>query len=58
MKYRVCPRCAMRYTEHPAISRYADVEICPNCGLDEAIRGFLGMPPISFDDWYEPPKKG
>ena len=48
----------MGYSDYPALSRYADAEICTNCGMDEAIRGYLGIPPMSFDDWYEYPVKG
>lgn len=38
MKMRVCPRCGMRYLEHPAISRTDNrTEICPDCGTREAL---------------------
>ena len=35
---RICPKCGKNYSEHPAISREDnETEICPNCGLHEAI---------------------
>jgi len=57
MTYKVCPRCGLRYTEPPALSRYADAEICSNCGMDEAMRAYFGLPPKSFADWYQTPQK-
>ena len=35
---RVCPRCGIEYTEHPAISREDnETFICPDCGTREAL---------------------
>lgn len=28
-----------------------------DCGTDEAMRGFLGMPTMRLDDWYSPPAR-
>lgn len=33
-----CPLCGKRYVEYPATSRVLDIEICPNCGIKEALR--------------------
>ena len=38
MKARVCPVCGKEYRDYPAISRRDNkTEICPLCGIDEAI---------------------
>ena len=35
---RTCPVCGIKYSEYPAISRRDNkTEICPSCGIDEAI---------------------
>lgn len=35
---RSCPRCGMRYTGRPAISRVDNLtSICPDCGTREAL---------------------
>ena len=40
--YPVCPICNMDYSEHSAISRIDNfTEICPNCGLTEALVEFI-----------------
>jgi hypothetical protein len=40
--WRVCPRCNVRYTEYPAISRRDnDTEICGYCGTEEALVDLL-----------------
>lgn len=40
--YPVCPICNMDYSEHCAISRVDNfTEICPNCGLKEALDQFI-----------------
>lgn len=51
-----CPRCG-RYrmdTNSPArnaLSRYADVYICDDCGTEEAMMDYLGMEPVPFNQW-------
>lgn len=50
-----CPRCGKTYNDYPSLSRRANVDICSDCGLDEAMRDFLGMPAMKFDDWYQHP---
>lgn len=35
-----CPRCGNDLGKYPALSRYADVNICSSCGTDEALLGF------------------
>lgn len=38
---RTCPICGETYTEHPAISRKDNkTEICPECGLSEALENY------------------
>lgn len=32
-----CPKCGKSYTGKPAVSRVDDSEICPECGLLEAL---------------------
>ena len=49
----VCPRCGHGFEGFPALSRLADAETCSDCGLDEGMRAFLGIPPMRFEDWYE-----
>lgn len=42
MKKRICPKCNIKYTNQPAISRIDNkTEICPNCGLTEAIESII-----------------
>lgn len=41
MEIQRCPKCKKEFTEHPAISRDDDrTEICPECGIREAINAF------------------
>ena len=51
---RVCPRCGKALTEHPALSRYADVYICPTCGTSEAVENYrLQGPCITWaENWF------
>lgn len=51
-----CPRCGHRFEGFPALSRLTDAEICSDCGLDEGMRMFLGMPPMRFEDWHTDPR--
>ena len=52
----ICPRCG-RWMKlpitHNALSRVADVYICPDCGMDEAIRDF-GRIPLPIEEWVIP----
>lgn len=52
----ICPRCG-RWMERPithnALSRVADVYICPDCGMDEALRDF-GRIPLPIEEWVIP----
>ena len=34
---RTCPKCGRTYTERPALSRYDNTLICPDCGTREAL---------------------
>lgn len=50
-----CPRCGHDRMEKRmvcnALSRRAKVYICPDCGMDEAIRDMAGQPPLPFTQW-------
>lgn len=50
-----CPRCGYdRMNEKPvrnALSRYARIYICSDCGTDEALRDMAGVPPLPFGMW-------
>ena len=38
---RTCPKCGKEYQEYPALSRIDNkTEICPECGMKEAIEAF------------------
>lgn len=42
---RLCPICGKTYLDHPALSRVDDqTEICPECGMAEALQGFAERP--------------
>lgn len=50
-----CPRCGYDRM-HPvvaqnALSRYAHVYICNECGTDETMLDIAGKPPILFSEW-------
>jgi predicted RNA-binding Zn-ribbon protein involved in translation (DUF1610 family) len=53
-----CPRCGYDRMREPvatnALSRYASVYICPECGIDEAIRDMAGKSPLPFLEWGMP----
>lgn len=53
---RICPRCG-RWMESPithnALSRVADIYVCPDCGMDEALRDF-GRIPLTVEEWAIP----
>lgn len=38
-----CPSCDKEFYSEPAISRYADLEICSECGEQEALDEFLNQ---------------
>ena len=41
---KVCPVCGKEYDSYPAISRRDNVtEICPDCGLMEAIEDWVAQ---------------
>lgn len=50
-----CPRCGHdRMLQKPvqnALSRRAKVYICPECGMDEALRDMAGMEPLPLNQW-------
>ena len=38
LRIRICPRCGMAYSDHPALSRVDNTTlICPDCGTREAL---------------------
>lgn len=44
MKNKICPRCGKSYVDYPAISRRDNkTEICPDCGVLEAMEDYLGI---------------
>ena len=46
-----CPRCGLRVVHmRTALSRLADVYICDQCGMDEALRAENGHE-LRLDDW-------
>lgn len=57
MTKKICPRCGMVYAGFPALSRYVNVHICPDCGTDEAMRPFLGVPPRPLFEWAYMPEE-
>lgn len=54
---KFCPRCGRVYDEYPALSRRADVPICPDCGREEAFEDFGLVVPKSFSEWVSPPMR-
>ncbi len=41
-----CPKCKKEFTEYPALSRAEnETEICPECGIEEAISRFIEKQP-------------
>ncbi len=41
---RICPVCGREYDEYPAISRRDNkIEICPECGIAEALEDFFNF---------------
>lgn len=49
-----CPRCGYDRMHQKAVrnalSRHADVYICSECGMDEALRDMAGMP-LPLKEW-------
>ena len=54
---RECPRCGNRYEGYPALSRRFVVDICPECGADEAFRDATGMDPLAPEEWFRNPEE-
>lgn len=50
-----CPRCGHeRMNENPvrnSLSRRADVYICNECGMDEAMMDMAGILPLPLNEW-------
>ena len=38
--HKVCPKCGKTYAGYPAVSRIDGTEICPECGVREALDAF------------------
>lgn len=53
--FKVCPRCGAEYADYPALSRYVNAYICPDCGTDEALRPWLGLSPLPLNEWEQTP---
>ena len=51
----ICPRCGRENIKTPvhtnALSRVADIYVCDDCGSDEALRAFAGIP-LPVDEWF------
>lgn len=40
----ICPKCKQEYQGYPAISRRDNkTEICPDCGVREALEDYIAM---------------
>lgn len=37
----ICPCCNKKIIGFPALSRYSNIEICSDCGVEEALQNFL-----------------
>ncbi len=43
LELQCCSKCKKVFTEHPALSRVDnETEICPECGVHEAVEAFVG----------------
>ena len=50
-KTRICPICGREYTDYPALSRRDNAtEICPACGVDEALDDFFNNSNINKEE--------
>lgn len=50
-KTRICPICGRKYTDYPALSRRDNTtEICPDCGVDEALDDFFNNSNINKEE--------
>lgn len=50
-KTRICPICGREYTDYPALSRRDNTtEICPACGVDEALDDFFNNSNINKEE--------
>ena len=50
----ICPRCGKAMGNSDTTSRYADVAICDDCGMEESIQEFIGTPlPVTLWDIYQ-----
>ena len=50
-KTHICPICGREYTDYPALSRRDNTtEICPDCGVDEALGDFFNNSNITKED--------
>lgn len=49
----ICPRCGKTMDKYPALSRFANVDICSDCGVDEAFESIIlkGELREGFNDW-------
>ncbi len=51
---RQCPRCGKTYYDYPAVSRKDNkTEICPECGLAEALLAITGE---KDRKWFKEPE--
>lgn len=53
---RECPRCGNLYLGFPALSRRFPIDICPECGVEEAFRDATGTEPMDPREWFRDPR--
>lgn len=46
-----CPRCGEALARRNALSRAVDLDVCPDCGTDEALRALNGNP-LPVREWW------
>lgn len=59
MKNKICPVCGKKYSDYPALSRRDNkTEICPDCGIREAIEDFQSYKKLVEDEFGLVQKEG
>lgn len=54
----ICPICGKEYTERPALSRLDnETEICPDCGMAQALKAWEDAKSIIYDTSKQPRRK-
>ena len=56
--WRLCPKCNKKYDEYPALSRVDNkTDICPRCGIKEAVNGWMEHTVSSLSNYRETQEK-